>query len=68
MVKQANSQMTAQLSGKALLGWRILQWLFLAIGLTILSLLFFAPQIGIHAFWNGLIPVAPLLLVLLPLM
>ncbi|MAT53747.1 MAG: hypothetical protein CMN32_04655 [Saprospirales bacterium] len=66
MVKQANSQMTAQLSGKALLGWRILQWLFLAIGLTILSLLFFAPQIGIHAFWNGLIPVAPLLLVLLP--
>lgn len=66
MVKQAEPQMTSQLAGKALIGWRMLQGVFLAIGLGIIALLFFAPQIGIHAFWNGLIPVAPLLLVLLP--
>ncbi len=66
MVKQTNTQMTVPLSGRALLGWRILQAVFLVAGLGILALLFFAPQPGIHAFWNGLIPVAPLLLVLLP--
>ena len=58
--------MEAPLGGRELMGWRMFQVVFLLIGLSILALLFFAPQIGIHAFWDGLIPVAPVLLVLLP--
>lgn len=58
--------MTTPLPGRAKMVWRLLQWCFLVVGVGILTLLFFAPQLGIQALWNGLIPVAPLLIVLLP--
>ncbi len=44
--------------------WRIVQTLVWLIGVGILVALLFFPKIGIHAFWNVLIPVAPVLLVL----
>jgi len=46
--------------------WRILQTIVWLIGLAIFLALIFTPEIGIHAFWNVLIPVAPALLVLAP--
>ncbi len=46
--------------------WRVLQGVVWLIGITIILLLFFKPVIGLHAFWNVLIPVAPALLVFLP--
>ena len=46
--------------------WRVVQTLVWGIGVLLLALLLFAPTVGIHAFWNGLIPVAPALLALAP--
>ncbi len=46
--------------------WRLVQVAVWAIGLAILVLLFVAPTIGLHAFWDVLIPVAPALLVIAP--
>lgn len=43
--------------------WRIAQLLVGIIGLGIFFSLIFIPEIGIHAFWNVLIPVAPALFV-----
>ncbi len=43
--------------------WRIAQILVGMIGLSIFFSLIFIPKIGIHAFWNVLIPVAPALFV-----
>lgn len=43
--------------------WRIVQLSLLLIGLAIVFCLLFYPKLGIHLFWNILIPVAPLLLV-----
>lgn len=43
--------------------WRIAQLLVWLIGMIILFCLFFYPTIGIHLFWNILIPIAPALLV-----
>ena len=48
------------------LAWRVAQWGVGVIGLVLLGLLAFAPRIGLHAFWNVLIPVAPLVLVVAP--
>jgi len=48
------------------LAWRIAQIAVWAVGLGILLLLLLRPEIGLHAFWNVLIPVAPLVLVLMP--
>jgi len=47
-------------------GWRVAQTVVWFIGLAIIIALFFAPEAGIHAFWNVLIPVAPALLVFAP--
>lgn len=44
--------------------WRCIQTLFWLVGLGIFLLLVFFPKIGIHAFWDVLIPVAPALFVL----
>lgn len=44
--------------------WRSLQWLVFAIGLGLFLTLIFFPEIGITAFWDVLIPVAPLLFLL----
>ncbi len=53
-----------QLSPKSILIWRIVQTLVWLVGVTIIFNLFFYPTLGIHLFWNFLIPIAPLLLVL----
>lgn len=46
--------------------WTALQGSVWLMGLTIVTLLFVAPEIGLHAFWNVLIPVAPALLAIAP--
>ncbi len=51
------------LSSLTLTYWRIAQILVGMIGLSIFFSLIFIPEIGIHAFWNVLIPVAPALFV-----
>lgn len=52
------------LSARSIYIWRILQGLVWLAGLTIFLSLFFYPDFGLLVFWNILIPVAPLLLVL----
>ncbi len=52
-----------KLSNKSILWWRIAQVGVWLVGLTILFFLFYDPEIGIHLFWNILIPVAPALIV-----
>lgn len=49
-----------------LFNWRILQMIVWLIGFFILWCLFFYPSLGELLFWNILIPIAPILLVLLP--
>ena len=46
--------------------WRSAQIITWVLGVGILAALFFRPALGIHAFWNVLIPVAPAILVLHP--
>jgi len=46
--------------------WRIVQLAVLLVGVAIVVALVAWPAIGIHAFWNVLIPVAPALLVFAP--
>ena len=53
-----------QLSYPSILLWRIVQTVVWLAGLTILFCLIFFPTIGIMLFWNILIPIAPLVLVL----
>lgn len=52
-----------QLSPQSNLIWRIVQVLVWLVGVLILFNLIFNPTIGIHLFWNILIPIAPVLLV-----
>ena len=52
-----------QLSKTSLLSWRFVQLLFWLIGVGILFCLMFYPSIGTLLFWNILIPVAPMLIV-----
>ncbi len=51
------------MSKKSLLIWRFVQVAVWLVGITILFYLFYSPIIGIHLFWNILIPVAPLVVV-----
>ena len=46
--------------------WKTLQVLVWLVGVGIVFACIVAPDIGLHAFWNVLIPVAPALLVLAP--
>lgn len=46
--------------------WRVAQGAVLALGLAVFLALIFAPRVGLFAFWNVLIPVAPALLVFAP--
>ncbi len=48
------------------LAWRAVQVLVWLVGLTIFFSLLIRPQLGLHLFWNILIPVAPALLVFAP--
>ncbi len=52
-----------KISVKSMRIWRIVQLSLLLVGLSIVFCLIFFPTLGIHLFWNILIPVAPLLLV-----
>jgi hypothetical protein len=46
--------------------WRIAQYVMLAVGVALVALLQFAPDIGIKIMWNVIIPVAPALVTLAP--
>lgn len=48
------------------LAWRTVQALVWAAGLACVWLLWFRPEIGLHALWNVLIPAAPALLAFAP--
>ena len=52
-----------QLSPRSILIWRIVQTLVWLVGVLILFYLVFYPNVGIHLFWNILIPIAPVLFV-----
>jgi len=53
-----------QLSSGSRIAWRIAQVVVWLVGAAILFCLLFFPTLGVTLFWNILIPVAPLLLVL----
>lgn len=57
---KSGDQLSSRLS---ILVWRIIQTLVWLVGVLILFNLIFFPTIGIHLFWNILIPVAPALFV-----
>jgi len=63
-MKKSNLQSENQLPSRSILIWRTVQILVWLVGVSILFNLFFFPTIGLHLFWNILIPVAPALLVL----
>ena len=52
-----------QLYPRSILIWRIVQTLVWLVGVLILFYLVFYPNVGIHLFWNILIPIAPALFV-----
>ncbi len=52
-----------QLSQRSILVWRIVQTLVWLTGIFILFNLIFYPTMGLHLFWNVLIPIAPALFV-----
>lgn len=52
-----------KLNPKSILIWRIVQTLVWLLGVLILFYLVFYPNVGIHLFWNILIPIAPALFV-----
>lgn len=54
------------LSKRTLVTWRVLQAVVWLIGLGIFVALIVAPEIGLHAFWDVLIPVAPALFMIAP--
>ncbi|NOY47193.1 MAG: hypothetical protein GXO84_03105 [Chlorobi bacterium] len=58
-----NLQAKSILSSPSRMYWRITQILVGLVGLGIFIALIFFPEIGIHAFWNVLIPIAPALFV-----
>ena len=51
---------------RALLMWRSAQILSLGLGLSEIVLLWWRPALGIHLLWNVLIPLAPLVVMLVP--
>ncbi|WNC71343.1 hypothetical protein RGQ13_14590 [Thalassotalea psychrophila] len=48
------------------LAWKIVQTILWLIGVIIVSLLLFKPDLGILLFWNLLIPIAPAIVVIIP--
>ena len=57
---------TPSLHGPELVAWRVAQLAVWVVGAGILMALLFFPVVGIDAFWNVLIPVAPALLAFAP--
>ncbi|HJO27531.1 MAG TPA: ferredoxin [Planctomycetota bacterium] len=58
--------MFTELTPTARRTWRLIQLAVLALGLAIWLALMFRPPVGLHAFWNVLIPVAPALVAVAP--
>jgi len=54
------------LSPRTRLGWRTLQFAVWFLGAGIFAALLFRPAVGLHAFWDVLIPLAPALFALAP--
>jgi len=52
-----------QLSKKSIITWRLIQTSVWLIGVFIIINLIFNPTLGLHLFWNILIPIAPFLFV-----
>ena len=52
--------------GRTKVGWEWVQRAVLLLGWAVLLTLLAAPEIGLHALWNVLIPAAPLLFVIAP--
>jgi len=50
-------------SSRALIFWNTVQMIFWFIGIALLLFMLFMPPVGVTLFWNILIPVAPVLLV-----
>ena len=48
------------------MAWGALQFTVWAAGILIFLALIFSPEIGLHAFWNVLIPVAPVVFAIVP--
>ncbi len=46
--------------------WSAAQWVLLGVSVLLLAALVFWPTVGLHAFWDVLIPAAPALVVLAP--
>lgn len=63
MIKDYSFKSGIQLSSRSILTWRLIQSAVWLVGATILFFLIFYPLIGINMFWNILIPLAPVLLV-----
>ncbi|MBU2526739.1 MAG: ferredoxin [Bacteroidetes bacterium] len=62
-MNKASKKTAHQLSARSLFIWRAIQIAVWIVGASILFNLIFFPKLGIHLFWNILIPVAPALLV-----
>jgi len=62
----ASPSTTSSLQGPKRLAWRILQTSSWMIGASIFAGLLVLPEIGLHAFWNVLIPIVPALFVFAP--
>lgn len=61
--RQARAEQEPERSGAF---WRLAQSLVLLAGLALVASLFLYPALGLDLLWNGLIPLAPLLLVVFP--
>lgn len=46
--------------------WYVVQYLLLSSGVGLVVTLILKPEVGLHLLWNGLIPLAPLLVVVAP--
>ena len=53
-------------SGQSLAYWSGAQYALLLLGMALLATLFLRPELGLNLMWNGLIPLAPALVVIVP--
>ncbi len=51
---------------RALWAWRTIQYVLMLAGVALTLTLIYLPQVGLDIFWNGLIPIAPALIVIAP--
>jgi len=53
-------------NGQSLAYWRGAQYALLLLGMALLATLLLRPELGLNLMWNGLIPLAPALVVIVP--